>query len=136
MVRGDHVSGWRVIPYISVKSDGSDAALYMQVDTTSNVGPAIFIVDGREVPTSSNFDEAPLSFTSSRGSHINFTGADAKKLVRLIASSTTTKLVVYDGRIGDMKPKHGFTLTAEQLAAFRLIVSEFDKRTATGVSAQ
>ena len=40
-----------------------------QVDTTSNVGPALFIVDGKGMPTSSNFDEAPLSFTSKRGSH-------------------------------------------------------------------
>jgi hypothetical protein len=50
--------------------------------------------------------------------------------------STTTKLVVFDGRIGDMKPKHGFAPTAEQLVSFRLIVSEFDKLTATGVTAQ
>ncbi len=129
MVHGDHVSGWRIIPYISANPDGSNAALYLQVDTTSNVGPALFIVDGKGMPTSSNFDEAPLSFTSKRGSHINFTGDDAKNLVQAIASSTTTKLVVFDGHIGEMKAKHGFTLSDKQLASFRDIVSEFDKLT-------
>jgi hypothetical protein len=129
MVRGDHVSGWRVIPYLTTKPDGSDPAVFIQVDSTAELGPSVFIVDGREIPTS-----ASLEVSYFKG-HIDFTGTDAEKLVRMIANSKTSQLVVLGGHIGQMKPKHGVTLHPEQIASFKMIVDEMDRRSAALLSA-